>query len=207
RVPARDDEPPSLRSSGLRVHDADRTVQLHLLDARSRDREPRRQRLAVRSPRRRSGLAARLGEAARTVTFQLTGIVMQMKSIVRVRALWVFLFFIPLACGASDARKPPHAAIASAHELATRAGLEILQQGGNAFDAAVAVSAALAVVEPSSSGLGGGGFWLLHRASDGFEVMVDAREVAPLAATRDMFLDEQGNVVRERSTQSALAAG
>lgn len=132
---------------------------------------------------------------------------MQMKSIVRVRALWVFLFFIPLACGASDARKPPHAAIASAHELATRAGLEILQQGGNAFDAAVAVSAALAVVEPSSSGLGGGGFWLLHRASDGFEVMVDAREVAPLAATRDMFLDEQGNVVRERSTQSALAAG
>ena len=73
--------------------------------------------------------------------------------------------------------------------------MEILKQGGNAFDAAVAVSAALAVVEPSSSGLGGGGFWLLHRASDGFETMVDAREVAPKAATRDMFLDDKGNVV------------
>ena len=85
--------------------------------------------------------------------------------------------------------------------------MEILKQGGNAFDAAVAVSAALAVVEPSSSGLGGGGFWLLHRASDGFETMVDAREVAPRAATRDMFLDEKGNVVPGRSTATALAAG
>ncbi len=73
--------------------------------------------------------------------------------------------------------------------------MEILKQGGNAFDAAVAVSSTLAVVEPSSSGLGGGGFWLLHRASDGFETMVDAREVAPKAATRDMFLDDKGNVV------------
>ena len=79
--------------------------------------------------------------------------------------------------------------------------MEILKQGGNAFDAAVAVSSTLAVVEPSSSGLGGGGFWLLHRASDGFEIMVDAREVAPQAATRDMFLDEKGNVVPGRSTR------
>ena len=103
--------------------------------------------------------------------------------------------------------KPGKAAIASAHTLATQAGLEILQQGGNAFDAAVAVAAALAVVEPSSSGLGGGGFWLLHRASDGFEIMVDGREVAPAAATRNMFLDKDGNVIRGLSTNSALAAG
>lgn len=114
---------------------------------------------------------------------------------------------LPLLAQAQDSLKPAKAGIASAHPLATQAGLEILQQGGNAFDAAVAVSAALAVVEPSSSGLGGGGFWLLHRASDGFEVMVDGREVAPAAATRDMFLDQQGNVIPGRSTNTALAAG
>lgn len=113
----------------------------------------------------------------------------------------------PLALHADAPAKPAKAGIASAHPLATQAGLEILKQGGNAFDAAVAVSAALAVVEPSSSGLGGGGFWLLHRASDGFEVMVDGREVAPAAATHDMFLDKQGNVVPGLSTNSALAAG
>lgn len=123
------------------------------------------------------------------------------------RFCFVILVAFPLLAGAAPAVKPAHAGIATAHTLATKAGLEILQQGGNAFDAAVAVSAALAVVEPSSSGLGGGGFWLLHRASDGFEVMVDGREVAPLAATRDMFLDKDGNVVAGRSTNTALAAG
>jgi gamma-glutamyltranspeptidase/glutathione hydrolase len=85
--------------------------------------------------------------------------------------------------------------------------MEILEQGGNAFDAAIAVSAALAVVEPKASSLGAGGFFLLHRSSDGVNVMVDAREVAPRAATRDMYLDADGNVVKGRSTQTALAAG
>lgn len=98
------------------------------------------------------------------------------------------------------------AAIASAHPLATQAGMEILADGGNAFDAAVAVSAALAVVEPYGSGLGGGGFWLLHRASDGLETMVDGREKAPHAAHRDMYLDEQGDVVPGLSVDGALAA-
>jgi len=98
-------------------------------------------------------------------------------------------------------------AIASAHPLANQAGYEVLEQGGNAFDAAVAVSAALAVVEPSSSGLGGGGFWMLHRAEDGTEVMVDGRETAPAAATADMFLDQQGRPVPALSRASALAAG
>jgi gamma-glutamyltranspeptidase/glutathione hydrolase len=114
---------------------------------------------------------------------------------------------ILLAAAQADERKPSHAAIASAYPLATAAGMEILDQGGNAFDAAIAVSAALAVVEPKASSLGAGGFFLLHRSSDGINVFVDAREVAPLAATRDMFLDEAGQVVKGRSTSTALAAG
>jgi len=104
-------------------------------------------------------------------------------------------------------QRPGQAAISSAHELATEAGFEILQAGGNAFDAAVAVSAALAVVEPESSGIGGGGFWLMHRAEDGFSTMVDGRETAPAAATGDMYLDENGEFVRERSINGPLAAG
>ncbi len=81
----------------------------------------------------------------------------------------------------------------------------MLAAGGNAFDAAVAVSAALAVVEPTSSGLGGGGFYLLHRQSDGFETMLDAREKAPGAATRDMYLDAGGQ--SDRASFGGRAAG
>lgn len=99
------------------------------------------------------------------------------------------------------------AGIATAHPLATQAGEKILAEGGNAFDAAVAISAALAVVEPYSSGLGGGGFWLLHRSSDGFETMIDGREKAPLKAHRDMYLDDKGNVIRRASMEGPLSAG
>jgi gamma-glutamyltranspeptidase / glutathione hydrolase len=107
------------------------------------------------------------------------------------RNLGVFGLILAVAAGPALAKDPPPAvahkgAIASAYPLASEAGQEILAKGGNAFDAAVAVSAALAVVEPSSSGLGGGGFYLLHRQEDGFETMLDAREKAPGAATRDM---------------------
>jgi gamma-glutamyltranspeptidase/glutathione hydrolase len=98
------------------------------------------------------------------------------------------------------------AAIASAYPLASQAGQEILAAGGNAFDAAVAVSAALAVVEPTSSGLGGGGFYLLHRISDGYETMLDAREKAPGAASRDMYLDKAGNPIENASISGAFAA-
>lgn len=108
---------------------------------------------------------------------------------------------------ADEARKPPVAAIASAYPLASEAGFEILAAGGNAFDAAVAVSAALEVTEPRGSGLGGGGFYMLHRSSDGLDLLIDAREVAPAAATRDMFLDADGKPVPGRSTDTALAAG
>src|SRR5215510_905590 len=131
---------------------------------------------------------------------------------VRLRGIVYFLLLIvvaPLQAAepAIPARGPGHAAIASAYPLASDAGKEILAKGGNAFDAAVAVAAALAVVEPSSSGLGGGGFFLIRRASDGREVLIDLREMAPGAATRDMYLDKDGNPVPGLSRDSAMAAG
>jgi gamma-glutamyltranspeptidase/glutathione hydrolase len=113
-----------------------------------------------------------------------------------------------LACVAARAAQPTDgSAIASAHPLATAAGYEILKKGGNAFDAAVAVAAALAVVEPYSSGLGGGGFWLLHRARDGFEIMVDAREAAPRRAVREIFLDAEGKPSNAAITENGKASG
>ncbi|HRQ64714.1 MAG TPA: gamma-glutamyltransferase [Xanthomonadaceae bacterium] len=118
----------------------------------------------------------------------------------------VFLLALLLAAPCW-AEAPGQAAIASAHRLATAAGFEVLEAGGNAFDAAVAVSAALAVVEPASSGLGGGGFWLLHRAADGFQTMVDGRETSPAAVRADMFLDAEGALDRDKSLNGPLAAG
>jgi gamma-glutamyltranspeptidase / glutathione hydrolase len=103
-------------------------------------------------------------------------------------------------------KQTSHVAIASAHPLATQAGFEVIKKGGNVFDAAVAVSAALAVVEPSGSGLGGGGYWLLHRAKDGFETMIDGREKAPISASKDMFLDKQGQLIPGLSRDGGLAA-
>jgi gamma-glutamyltranspeptidase / glutathione hydrolase len=124
------------------------------------------------------------------------------------KAPWRSLFCL-LLCYAHSllANGPGVAAIATAHPLATEAGHEILRQGGNAFDAAVAVSAVLAVVEPYSSGIGGGGFWLLHRARDGYQTMVDGRERAPLAAHRKLYLDEAGAVVPGLSINGPLATG
>lgn len=116
--------------------------------------------------------------------------------------------FLCQSVGFADAQKAVahKSAIASAYPLASKAGEEVLSAGGNAFDAAVAVSAALAVVEPSSSGLGGGGFYLLRRDADGFETMVDAREKAPGAASRDMYLDKSGNAIENASIAGPLAA-
>jgi gamma-glutamyltranspeptidase/glutathione hydrolase len=124
-------------------------------------------------------------------------------------ALAIALLLCSAPCTWADAARPAVAhkgAIASAYPLASKAGQEILSAGGNAFDAAVAVAAALAVVEPTSSGLGGGGFFLLHRQSDGFETMLDAREKAPGAATRDMYLDKAGNEIPNSSTSGPLSS-
>ncbi|MEO6968753.1 MAG: gamma-glutamyltransferase [Rhodanobacteraceae bacterium] len=107
---------------------------------------------------------------------------------------------------AVSAQNPGHAAIASAHKLATLAGFEVLREGGNAFDATVAVAAALSVVEPQSSGIGGGGFFLLHRASDGKNLMLDARETAPSGSSSKLYEDSNGNPDRDKSLNGPLAA-
>lgn len=120
----------------------------------------------------------------------------------------IFLSFIFSAnLFAASENKPSQSAVATAHPLATQAGFEILEKGGNAFDAAVAVSATLAVVEPYSSGIGGGGFWLLHDNKKNKDIMIDGREKAPFKATRNMYLDKKGNVVPGLSVNGALAAG
>lgn len=115
-------------------------------------------------------------------------------------ALWL------LAALAQAADTPPGYALATPHALATAAGAEILDEGGNAFDAAVAVSAMLTVVASQSTGIGGGGFFLLHREPDGVEVMVDGREVAPQAATATMFQDKKGVAIPKASLEGAKAA-
>ncbi|MBC6413335.1 MAG: gamma-glutamyltransferase [Chromatiales bacterium] len=122
-----------------------------------------------------------------------------------IRFILLIIIFIESAAIANDMR-PGVPAIATAHPLATAAGKEILNQGGNAFDAAIAVAATLAVVEPYSSGLGGGGFWLLQR-SNGSTVMIDAREKAPLAAHAKLYLDDDGQLIEGASVNGPLAAG
>jgi gamma-glutamyltranspeptidase/glutathione hydrolase len=118
-----------------------------------------------------------------------------------------FAFVLVLACAqARTADLTQTAAIASAHPLATAAGNSVLERGGNAFDAAVAVTAALAVVEPYSSGLGGGGFFLLHRASDGMQVMIDARETAPSGTMRSQYFDTDGRPIAGATTHGGTAA-
>ena len=103
--------------------------------------------------------------------------------------------------------KPSGAAISSAHFLATQAGHEILAKGGNAFDAAIAVSSVLSVVEPISSGIGGGGFFLLHDAKTGRDIMIDARETAPASATAAAYLDAKGELDRDKAENGPMSAG
>ncbi len=97
--------------------------------------------------------------------------------------------------------------VSSQEEFATEAGLEVLKEGGNAIDAAVTVGFTLAVTLPRAGNLGGGGFMLVHLAKTQETIAIDYREKAPLAATRDMFLDENGQVVSQKSQYSHLAVG
>jgi len=104
---------------------------------------------------------------------------------------------------ASAPTHAPHAIVTSVHELASRAGVEMLRSGGNAIDAAVATGFALAVVHPQAGNLGGGGFLLLRNAT-GETHFIDFREKAPAAATANMYLDAQGNVIPESSKDSSV---
>jgi gamma-glutamyltranspeptidase / glutathione hydrolase len=112
--------------------------------------------------------------------------------------IWLLIAVVTVSGSAVMASTQPvhaqHAIVVSVHELASRAGVEIMQAGGNAVDAAVATGFALAVVHPAAGNIGGGGFMLI-RMADGKAHFLDYREKAPAAATRDMFLDAQGNVI------------
>ncbi|NCN69585.1 MAG: gamma-glutamyltransferase [Rhodoferax sp.] len=99
-----------------------------------------------------------------------------------------------------------HGMVVTAQHLATQVGVDVLKQGGNAIDAAVAVGYALAVVYPAAGNLGGGGFMTLQLA-DGQKTFLDFREKAPLAATANMYLGQDGNVVKGLSTDGHLAVG
>ena len=97
--------------------------------------------------------------------------------------------------------------VASEQGLATQVGLDILKQGGNAIDAAVAVGFALAVVLPNAGNIGGGGFMVLHDDKTGKDVAIDFREIVPAKASRDMYLDSQGNVIDGKSLFTHDASG
>ena len=97
--------------------------------------------------------------------------------------------------------------VATQEKHATRVGVEILRQGGNAVDAAVAVGFAMAVTHPQAGNIGGGGFMLVHLAASNRTIAIDYRETAPAAMTRDVFLDEKGEADPKKSRDSALGVG
>ena len=129
--------------------------------------------------------------------------------------LYISISFLVIACKTSPKTVPytvtqsliaDTAMVVAAHPLASQAGIEILRQGGNAIDAAIATQFALAVVYPRAGNLGGGGFMVI-RTKDGAVDALDYREKAPLAAHRDMYLDSLGNPVAEWSQAGHLSVG
>ncbi len=121
-------------------------------------------------------------------------------------AIRFFLLFLPIITAAQTGLVTSKAMVVSAREEASKIGVEIMKKGGNAFDAMVATELALAVAYPYAGNLGGGGF-MVYRKANGEIGSLDYREKAPLAASKDMFLDEKGNVIKGKSTETALAIG
>ena len=124
---------------------------------------------------------------------------------IRFSLLSYLIVLLAVAAGAAPLQPThsQHAMVVSVHELASRAGVEMLRSGGNAVDAAVATGFALAVVHPQAGNLGGGGFLLLRKAN-GNTHFIDFRERAPAAATESMYLDAQGNVIPESNKDSSV---
>ena len=120
--------------------------------------------------------------------------------------LFLSTFVFSCSFPKEQANKSKHAMVVSAHPLASEIGLQIIKNGGNAVDAAVAVQFALAVVYPSAGNIGGGGFFV-YRSNEGECSTLDFREKAPLNAQRDMYLDTLGNVVDNLSLIGHLAVG
>src|SRR5436190_6077755 len=130
------------------------------------------------------------------------------KQICAIVLILLFVASVPMTHHAAS-REPArakHGMVASTSDIASRVGVEIMQRGGNAIDAAVAVGLALAVTWPSAGNIGGGGFMMIRRA-DGNTEIVDYRERAPLGASRDMYLDEEGDVIKKAPTVGYRAAG
>ena len=118
----------------------------------------------------------------------------------------VVLFFLSFFGSAQTGLIADKAMVVSAREEASKIGTAILQKGGNAFDAMVATELALAVAYPYAGNIGGGGF-MVYRKANGETGALDYREKAPLAATKNMFLDKDGKIIKGKSTESPLAIG
>src|SRR3989441_13231793 len=105
------------------------------------------------------------------------------------------IFNAPIVAASREPVRARHGIVASTNEIASRVGVDILKRGGNAVDAAIAVAFALAVTHPAAGNLGGGGFMMI-RLKNGKTTAIDYREMAPAAATRNVYLDQQGNVIK-----------
>ena len=128
-----------------------------------------------------------------------------MKKIISLIAITIF-YLLPVKTIAQTGSVASKAMVVSAREEASKIGVEIMKKGGNAFDAMVATELALAVSFPFAGNIGGGGF-MVYRKANGEIGSLDYREKAPLAASKDMFLDENGNVIKGKSLETALAIG
>jgi gamma-glutamyltranspeptidase/glutathione hydrolase len=129
-----------------------------------------------------------------------------MKQALLQKLIFTFILLLPAPLLHAEFERAANGMVSSRSDIASEVGKEILQQGGNAVDAAVAVGFALAVTYPSAGNIGGGGFMVL-RTADGQVYTQDSREKAPLAASRDMFLDSEGNFDRQLSRNSLQATG